>query len=583
MKSFQNLKLRTKLLTGFSVLAVVALVIGLVGITQIHDIAGSDMLMYEKMTVPLAQLGDVQSDVQATAAQVYTMLLSSDPQEDRKSEEKINVLQARIDKTIPEFEKTIIAASIRDAFNEFVATRNEYTPKLRQVISMAMAGKKKEAYAYARGDVAPIRAKMAVALQKLVDLKKGRAGETAAANADLAGRATWITSLVMGIGVLLAASLGLFIAGLISRPVRELAEKATTIASGDLTVEVSNPSEDEVGLLAHAFAQMVASLRDTIGQVEEASAAVASATTQISSSTEEMAAGTQEQNTQAGEVASAVEEMTKTIVENSKNASDTADVARQAKHAAEQGGEIVGATVEGMKRIAEVVNRSAETVKALGKSSDQIGEIISVIDDIADQTNLLALNAAIEAARAGDQGRGFAVVADEVRKLAERTTKATKEIAGMIKAIQTDTSGAVQSMTEGTTKVDEGIHLADKAGTSLREIVTVSQKVTDMVAQIAAASEEQSSASEQISKNVEAISSVTSETATGVHQIAKAADDLNRLTEKLQQVLGRFKLAERSREAKSNIHEKQETRRSSRGVTKSDLAVRENGAIVHHE
>ena len=250
-----------------------------------------------------------------------------------------------------------------------------------------------------------------------------------------------------------------------------------------------------------------------------------------------MAAGAQEQTSQAGEVASAVEEMTKTILENSKNASVTADTAKQAQGSAEQGGKVVDDTVNGMKRIAEVVNKSAETVKELGKSSDQIGEIIGVIDDIADQTNLLALNAAIEAARAGDQGRGFAVVADEVRKLAERTTKATKEIAGMIKKIQADTTGAVRSMEEGTQEVERGIALADKAGTSLKEIVGVSQKVTDMVTQIAAASEEQSSASEQISKNVEGISKVTGETAQGTQQIARAAEDLNRLTENLQKLI----------------------------------------------
>ena len=172
----------------------------------------------------------------------------------------------------------------------------------------------------------------------------------------------------------------------------------------------------------------------------------------------------QEQTSQASEVASAVEEMTKTIMENSKNASVAADTAKQARVSAEAGGKVVDDTVHGMKRIAGVVNKSAETVKELGKSSDQIGEIIGVIDDIADQTNLLALNAAIEAARAGEQGRGFAVVADEVRKLAERTTKATKEIAGMIKKIQADTTGAVQSMEEGTQEVERGIELADKAG-----------------------------------------------------------------------------------------------------------------------
>jgi methyl-accepting chemotaxis protein len=257
-----------------------------------------------------------------------------------------------------------------------------------------------------------------------------------------------------------------------------------------------------------------------------------------------MAAGVQEQTSQASEVASAVEEMTKTIVENSQNASRTAETAKVARQAAEDGGNIVRSTVEGMNRIAAVVNQSAETVRTLGKSSDQIGEIIGVIDDIADQTNLLALNAAIEAARAGEQGRGFAVVADEVRKLAERTTKATKEIAGMIKNIQTETGDAVTAMEEGTKEVERGKELADQAGNSLKNIVAVSQTVGDMVLQIAAASEEQSSASEQISKNVDAISSVTSQTAQGTQQIARAADDLNHLTENLQQLLERFRLSD---------------------------------------
>ena len=357
------------------------------------------------------------------------------------------------------------------------------------------------------------------------------------------------------------------------RPIEEAAGVLGQMGKGDLTVRMRGDYHGDHAAIKESVNQVGSSLEDAIHRVSEAVSATASASSEISSSTEEMAAGAQEQTSQAGEVASAVEEMTKTILENSKNATVAAETAKQARLSAEQGGTVVGDTVEGMKRISHVVNKSANTVRELGKSSVQIGEIISVIDDIADQTNLLALNAAIEAARAGDQGRGFAVVADEVRKLAERTTKATKEIAGMIKKIQADTTGAVSSMEEGTTEVERGIKLADRAGTSLQEIVGVSQKLTDMVTQIAAASEEQSSASEQISKNVEGISKVTGETAQGTQQIARAAEDLNRLTENLQQLVAAFKV--RGEEGHRDPH-----RTAHEGM--STVAVKNNGVLVAH-
>ena len=354
------------------------------------------------------------------------------------------------------------------------------------------------------------------------------------------------------------------------KPVREGAKVLSVMGTGDLTVRMEGEYHGDHRLIKESINKVGDSLEKALREVSEAVSATASASSQISSSTEEMAAGAQEQTSQAGEVASAVEEMTKTILENARNASSAAETAKQARLSAEQGGKVVAETVEGMKRIAQVVEVSAGTVKELGKSSDQIGEIIGVIDDIADQTNLLALNAAIEAARAGEQGRGFAVVADEVRKLAERTTKATKEIAGMIKKIQSDTAGAVASMEEGTAEVKQGMKLADRAGASLQEIVGVSQKLTDMVTQIAAASEQQSSASEQISKNVEGISKVTGETAQGTQQIARAAEDLNRLTDNLQRLVEQFTVGDGVVQSAKG---KEKARRSG-------VAVRSNGALV---
>ncbi len=362
-------------------------------------------------------------------------------------------------------------------------------------------------------------------------------------HADVASK-SWLIAFIAVVGGALVSLVGVVIARIVIAPIKSLGRQARAIAQGDLNVEVTHESHDEVGELADSFKLMVANLRQTLGRINDATAAVASASAEISSSTEQMAAGAREQSTQTGEVAAAVEEMTKTIIENSKNSSAASETALKAKRAAEDGGKVVTKTIEGMKRIADVVKRSAETVQELGKSSSEIGVISNVIDEIADQTNLLALNAAIEAARAGEQGRGFAVVADEVRVLAERTSKATKEIADMISKIQNETAGAASSMNEGTRHVDEGIKLADEAGKSLNEIVTISQQLTDMVTQIAAASEEQSSASEQIARNVEAISSVTGETSQSAQQMAHAADDLNRLTENLHNVVAQFKLSE---------------------------------------
>ncbi len=325
-------------------------------------------------------------------------------------------------------------------------------------------------------------------------------------------------------------------------PLVDAMEVLRKIAAGDLTVRLTKEYKGDHQLIKLSINQVTDSLSTAIAQVTEAVQSTASAANQILSSTEEMASGAQEQSQQTSEVANAVEEMAKTIIETTRNTVSAAEAAKGAGEVARDGGIVVLETIEGMKRIADVVEKSAETVTQLGKNSDQIGEIIQVIEDIADQTNLLALNAAIEAARAGEQGRGFAVVADEVRKLAERTTKATKEIASMIKQIQKDTKWAVDAMNEGRSEVDKGKEKAEQAGRSLEKIIVESERVVDIISQVAAASEQQSSASEQISKNLETISNVTHQNAAGIQQIARAAEELNNLTLNLQNLISAFKI-----------------------------------------
>jgi methyl-accepting chemotaxis protein len=383
MKWLYDLKIGTKLLLGFGVVAMIAGVIGYVGVTGLKAAEESDTILYTHQTVPLAQIAEVAEYFQRVRVNTRDIILAQTQEEKRVYADRIKSYRERISRATDEFEKTILSQSVRDAFNTFKASRVDYGKHLDQLEVLAMANKSAEAFALLKGEMAKSAKIEEEAITRLAELKVKNAQERSDMNTVNANAAMETMLIVLGIGIVASMAIGIFISRIISRPVKEV---VASIDNADLNMQFNSQRKDEVGDLQRSFDRFVVSIKGTLVQVSEAASAVASASNEISSSTEEMAAGAQEQTSQAGEVASAVEEMTKTIVENSRNASSTADTARQAKVAAEQGGTVVEETVSGMKRIAHVVKESAGTVQELGKSSDQIGEIIGVIDDIADQT-----------------------------------------------------------------------------------------------------------------------------------------------------------------------------------------------------
>jgi methyl-accepting chemotaxis protein len=301
-------------------------------------------------------------------------------------------------------------------------------------------------------------------------------------------------------------------------------------------------SAAELGELSNWFNTFVTRVRGLITKVKESASGVSTASGQIASASEQLAAGSEEQQSQLSEVATTMEEMSAMILESSKNADETRQNAQTAGQTAGTGREVVTKTVSGFQTVANTVERAAGQIEELSKRSEDIGNVIQVIDEIADQTNLLALNANIEAARAGEAGRGFAVVADEVRKLAERTVSATAEISKMIESIQGDISAAVESMTEIQTQSNDGLELVSQSDSSLEEISGSVTSVVSAVEQIASAANEQSSGAEEVSKNIEGVSTVAKQSASSAQELAASAEQLSGEIKSMNELIGQFKV-----------------------------------------
>jgi methyl-accepting chemotaxis protein len=320
------------------------------------------------------------------------------------------------------------------------------------------------------------------------------------------------------LGLLFLWAIYFCIAATITRPLREIVAQFKDIAEGDgdLTKRILVRNQDEVGQAAQWFNRFIAKIQDIVGQAKSASDHVASASQQLSAASQQLAAGAQEQAASLEETAASLEEITGSVKQNADNARQANQLAVGSRDTAEKGG--------------EVVKRAVESMGEINKASRKIADIVTTIDDIAFQTNLLALNAAVEAARAGAQGKSFAVVASEVRNLAQRSATAAKEIKALIQ--------------DSVTKVDSGSELVNHSGQSLQEIVTSVKRVTDIIGEIAAASQEQSSGIDQVNKAVAQMDRVVQSNAAQTEELSSTAQSLSAHAEELQELVGRFKVAD---------------------------------------
>jgi twitching motility protein PilJ len=319
-------------------------------------------------------------------------------------------------------------------------------------------------------------------------------------------------------------------------------DTAMEIAHGDLTRR-GEVTSDVLGNVVDAINLMVDEIALLLKGVREAANNVASNSGEMLASTEQMVVGVQAQTRDAINVSSAMEEMTISVRQVAENAEASAQAAQQTLQAADKGEAAVRETLASMQQIRSDVQLIAKRIKSLGDRSLEISEIVDTIDDIASQTNLLALNAAIEAAGAGEAGLRFAVVADEVRKLAERAAKATRDIAGLIKSVQTETQEAVVAMAEGSGKVEAGFHVAAQAEESLREIGSVSRRSADLAKDINFATQQQVRGAEGVATAVQSIGTVATQTEQGVLQSQQTVQAIARLAQELTASLSRFKLA----------------------------------------
>jgi len=543
MNLIKNLKIRSKLniLVIFASLLMVA--IGTTGLFGINISNSALSGVYNEKLLYIIQLNEVRNQQTQVRTELLEAGIERDAFEILARIDKVRGSIFQIETLLGEYSKHPMSAEEKNLVDAFMADRLDYGRNgVLPILDLLQAEKFDQVEKLRKEIMNPGYAKASDGIDALIQLQVNAAKKEyeRVVKTTRVIRITAIASII--IGLTLSIALGLVITRSVNCGVKELAKTATKLANGELTTRVKWDSTDELGDVGRAFNQMATEFSSLISQVRQSADQVTSAAAIQTNTAEKISEVSGNQSRQAAIAASTIDNLNSAVKEIAQKTVDVVASANNASAMAADGQQVVNKAVQGIQQVAVTVKESAELMATLGQRSDQIGQIVKVIKDIAEQTNLLALNAAIEAARAGEQGRGFAVVADEVRKLAERTATATSEISKMIAAIQSETGNAVSTMEKGSAQVSDGVALANQAGQSLLNINTSIKQVVDMIEKISDATRSQSETTNEITQRVEHIAEMAKENTSSIDETTHASRDLQKLAVHLQQLVSRFKL-----------------------------------------
>ncbi len=542
---FDNVRIGKKLGIGFGV--TVILMIVLCGVTILNSqLTNSLLTRLININMPKIKHAIIMKDAIDSITRSIAVLPFASAEIVEEEKNSILILRPKYKEAVEKLGKLLETQEEKDLFNRFKEVVKSGAEVNNKIIELVNDGKKQEAQILYLNETRQNTKLLVETTNALIKNQEKQLEEKVSKLLSVSKKLLLVIIIVGVVSIIIGIFMSIKITRSIKAPVEKAAEQLELMSQGDFTFSISENAikrGDELGVIARAMDALNTNLKKVFNEIISSVHSLTSSATQLSSIAEEMSRTAESSSNRANSVATSSEEMSQTVVDIAKNTANIADSAKKAVDTAQQGNMIVERSVGEVKEIDETVNESARFVKSLGERSAHIGEIVSVINDIADQTNLLALNAAIEAARAGEQGRGFAVVADEVRKLAERTAQATSEIEDMIKAIQNEVTKAVEIMDTATVKVQSGVTLTAQAGDALKAIVKSSDELQLMVQQIASATEEMSATSEEISKEIVDIANASRDTTASSHETAQAAVSLSQIATKLDETIRFFRLS----------------------------------------